>query len=143
MTSESPHDDTTVTAGLPEQRNAQTSEAVEAALPRQSDGGSGAQAASSAAADEKAAAEAEQPEGAGLSERDRAVLAFEKRHFKYSGSKEQAIRDRFGMSATRYYQVLNALLDRPEALEFDPMVVNRLRRRRASRQRARSSHPEV
>lgn len=141
MTSESPHDDTTVTAGLPEQRNAQPSEAVEAALPRQSDGGSGARAASGAA-DEQVTAEAEQSESAALSERDRAVLAFEKQHFKYSGSKEQAIRDRFGMSATRYYQVLNALLDRPEALEFDPMVVNRLRRRRESRQRARSSHPE-
>lgn len=142
MTSESPHDDTTVTAGLPEQRTAQPSEAAEAALPRQSDGGSGTQAAAGAPA-ESAAAEAEQSGGGGLSERDRAVLAFEKQHFKYSGSKEQAIRDRFGMSATRYYQVLNALLDRPEALEFDPVVVNRLRRRRAVRQRARSSHPET
>ena len=142
MTSESPHDDATVTAGLPEQRNAQPSEAVEAALPRQSDGGSGADAVPGAAAG-KAAAEAEESESTGLSERDRAVLTFEKQHFKYSGSKEQAIRDRFGMSATRYYQVLNALLDRPEALEFDPVVVNRLRRRRAGRQRARSSHPEA
>ena len=153
MTSESPHDDTAVTAGLPEQRNAQPSEAVEAALPRQSDGGSGARAPAEKAATEAEQAEAERSEAeqaegtgledAGLSDRDRAVLAFEKQHFKYSGSKEQAIRDRFGMSATRYYQVLNALLDRPEALEFDPMVVNRLRRRRAVRQRARSSHPEA
>ena len=142
MTSESPHDDRTVTAGLPEQRTAQPSEAAEAALPRQSDGGSDSAAVPGAPA-ESAAAEAEQPESGGLSERDRAVLAFEKQHFKYSGSKEQAIRDRFGMSATRYYQVLNALLDRPEALEFDPVVVNRLRRRRAVRQRARSSHPEA
>jgi hypothetical protein len=43
------------------------------------------------------------------------------------------------MSATRYYQVLNALLDRPEALEADPMLVKRLRRLRAARQRARSA----
>lgn len=145
MASESPHDDVTVTAGLPEQRNAQPSEAVEAAVPRQSDGGSGTQPAPGAAAQNAAANAAdrgEQPGRGGLSERDRAVLSFEKQHFKYSGTKEQAIRDRFGMSATRYYQVLNALLDRPEALEFDPLVVNRLRRRRAVRQRARSSHPE-
>jgi len=142
MTSESPRDDTTVTAGLPEQRNAQPSKVAKATLPRQSDGGSDSAATPGAPA-ENAAAEAEQSEGGGLSERDRAVLAFEKQHFKYSGSKEQAIRDRFGMSATRYYQVLNALLDRPEALEFDPVVVNRLRRRRAGRQRARSSHPEA
>jgi hypothetical protein len=73
-----------------------------------------------------------------LSERDRAVLAFEKQHWKYAGAKEQAIRDRFELSATRYYQVLNALLDRPEAQEFEPVLVKRLRRQRAARQRARS-----
>ncbi|HVT22265.1 MAG TPA: DUF3263 domain-containing protein, partial [Mycobacteriales bacterium] len=43
------------------------------------------------------------------------------------------------MSATRYYQVLNALLDRPEALAADPMLVKRLRRMRAARQRQRSA----
>src|SRR5436305_1120276 len=51
-----------------------------------------------------------------LSDRDRAILAFERQWWKYAGAKEQAIRDLFDMSATRYYQVLNALLDRPEAL---------------------------
>jgi len=76
---------------------------------------------------------------AGLSERDQAVLAFERQWWKYSGAKEQAIRELFGMSATRYYQVLNALIDRPEALVFDPMLVKRLRRLRATRQRARSA----
>jgi hypothetical protein len=74
-----------------------------------------------------------------LSERDRAVLTFEKQYWKYSGAKEQAIRDRFELSPTRYYQVLNALLDRPEAQEFEPMLVKRLRRQRATRQRARST----
>ena len=48
--------------------------------------------------------------------------------WKYAGAKEQAIRAQFGMSATRYYQVLNALIDRPEALAFDPLLVKRLRR---------------
>jgi hypothetical protein len=74
-----------------------------------------------------------------LSDRDRAVLAFERQWWKYAGAKEQAIRDLFDMSATRYYQVLNALLDRPEALAADPMLVKRLRRLRSARQRARSA----
>ena len=43
------------------------------------------------------------------------------------------------MSSTRYYQVLNALIDRPEALVHDPLLVRRLRRLRASRQRQRSA----
>jgi hypothetical protein len=76
---------------------------------------------------------------AALSERDRQVLAFERQWWKYAGAKEQAIRELFDMSATRYYQVLNALIDRPEALVFDPMLVKRLRRLRAARQRARSA----
>lgn len=76
---------------------------------------------------------------AALSERDRNILAFERQWWKYAGAKEQAIRDRFDMSATRYYQVLNALIDRPEALLADPMLVKRLRRLRSSRQRARSA----
>ncbi len=79
------------------------------------------------------------PTVAELSERDRAILAFERQWWKYAGAKEQGVRDNFGMSATRYYQVLNALLDRPEALRADPMLVKRLRRLRAGRQRARSA----
>jgi hypothetical protein len=74
-----------------------------------------------------------------LSERDRAILAFERQWWKYAGAKEQAVRDLFGMSATRYYQVLNSLLDSPQALAADPMLVKRLRRVRAARQRARSA----
>ena len=82
--------------------------------------------------------------GQPLSERERAVLTFEKQYWKYSGAKEQAIRDRFEMSATRYYQVLNALLDRAEAQEFEPALVKRLRRERATK-RARSGRvrPQV
>jgi hypothetical protein len=75
----------------------------------------------------------------GLTRRDREILSFERQWWKYAGAKEQAIRDLFDMSATRYYQVLNALIDRPEALAADPMLVKRLRRLRASRQRARSA----
>ncbi len=74
-----------------------------------------------------------------LSERDREILHFERQWWKYAGAKEQAVRDKFGMSSTRYYQVLNALIDRPDALAFDPLLVRRLRRLRAARQRARSA----
>ena len=83
----------------------------------------------------------EQPplEDSALTERDREILAFERQWWKYAGAKEQAVRDLFDMSATRYYQVLNALIDRPAALEQDPMLVKRLRRMRQSRQRARSA----
>ncbi|CAB4850160.1 unannotated protein [freshwater metagenome] len=77
--------------------------------------------------------------GSALSDRDRAILEFERQWWKYAGAKEQAIRELFEMSATRYYQVLNALLDNPAALEADPMLVKRLSRLRASRQRARSA----
>ncbi len=73
-----------------------------------------------------------------LSERDRRILAFERQWWKYAGAKEQAIRELFDMSATRYYQLLNILIDRPEALECDPMLVKRLRRMRSQRQRRRA-----
>lgn len=75
----------------------------------------------------------------GLSDRERRILAFERQWWKYAGAKEQAIRDTFDLSATRYYQLLNALIDRPQALAYDPMLVKRLRRVRAARQRARSA----
>lgn len=75
----------------------------------------------------------------GLTAREERVLAFERGWWKYAGVKEQAIRAEFGLSATRYYQVLNALIDRPEALAADPMLVKRLRRLRASRQKARAA----
>ena len=77
--------------------------------------------------------------GDGLSERDRHILEFERQWWKYAGAKEQAIRDLFDMSATRYYQLINSLIDSPDALAFDPMLVKRLRRMRAARQRARSA----
>ena len=77
--------------------------------------------------------------GGSLTERDRELLAFERQWWRYAGAKEQAIRELFDMSATRYYQLLNALIDHPEALAHDPMLVKRLRRLRTARQRARSA----
>jgi hypothetical protein len=73
-----------------------------------------------------------------LPARDRAVLAFERQWWRFPGAKETAIRERFGLSATRYYQVLNSVIDRPEALAADPLLVRRLRRMRSARQRQRS-----
>jgi hypothetical protein len=74
-----------------------------------------------------------------LSTRDAEILTFERQWWKFAGAKEQAIRDKFQMSATRYYQILNALIDKPEALAQDPLLVKRLRRLRATRQRNRSA----
>ena len=70
-----------------------------------------------------------------LDERAVRMLTFERKWWKHAGSKEQAIRETFGLSATRYYQVLNSLLDNPAALAHDPVLVGRLRRLRASRMR--------
>lgn len=83
------------------------------------------------------------PEGAaavdGLTRRELDILDFERKWWKYAGAKEEAIRELFAMSATRYYQVLNAVVDKPEALAADPMLVKRLRRLRASRQKSRAA----
>ncbi len=73
-----------------------------------------------------------------LTERQRNMLIFERQWWRHAGSKEQSIREQFGLSATRYYQALNALLDAPAAVAFDPIVVGRLRRLRATRARKRA-----
>lgn len=72
-----------------------------------------------------------------LGDRSRAILEFERAWWQQSGSKELAIRERFGLSAARYYQLLNQLIDSPEALRYDPMLVRRLRRVRTDRRRQR------
>jgi len=75
----------------------------------------------------------------GLSRREYEILSFERQWWKYAGAKEEAIKELFDMSATRYYQVLNNLVDTPAALAADPMLVKRLRRLRSSRQKARAA----
>ena len=72
-----------------------------------------------------------------LSERDRAILDFERSWWAEPGPKELAIRQRFDLSATRYYQVLGGLLESDDAVDYDPLVVRRLRRLRDRRRRAR------
>ncbi|KAE8764078.1 DUF3263 domain-containing protein [Georgenia thermotolerans] len=88
---------------------------------------------------DEAATPAESAVPAGLRETEAQILAFERQWWKYAGAKETAIRELFDMSATRYYQVLNQLLDSEAALAADPMLVKRLRRMRSARQRERSS----
>ena len=89
--------------------------------------------------DEHETHEAAAPSASGMSDRDHKILAFERQWWKYAGAKESAISEHLGMSATRYYQVLNQLLDDEAALAADPMLIKRLRRQRDARQRERSA----
>jgi hypothetical protein len=79
---------------------------------------------------------------AALSELELRILAFERSWWRYPGAKEREILEVLGMPVTRYYQLLNALIDRPESAEFDPVLVARLRRQRTSRRRMRSARPD-
>ena len=79
---------------------------------------------------------------AGLSERDIRILAFERSWWRQAGAKERDILEMFSIPVTRYYQLLNEIIDRPEAAEFDPVLVTRLRRQRSRRQRMRSARPD-
>ena len=72
-----------------------------------------------------------------LSAQDKRILDFERSWWKHAGVKEQAIKDHFEVSATRYYQILNELLEKPAALDYDPILVKRLKRLRVYRQRQR------
>lgn len=75
----------------------------------------------------------------GLSRREHEILVFERQWWKYAASKETAIKELFGLSTTRYYQLLNSLIDTPAALSFDPLLVKRLRRMRSSRQKYKAA----
>ncbi|OIK26929.1 hypothetical protein VT52_013990 [Streptomyces malaysiense] len=72
-----------------------------------------------------------------LGDREKAVLALERRPFPGPGAKERAIREDLHLSPVRYYQLLNALLDDERALSHDPVTVNRLRRVREARRSER------
>ena len=78
-----------------------------------------------------------------LTDRERSILDFERSSLIEPGSKELAIRERFDLSATRYYQLLSELVDSDDALGYDPLVVRRLRRKRDRRRRARYEGPSV
>ena len=97
--------------------------------------GGEAEAGGSAAGADAAAADG--PGITPLSAQDEAVLAVERRSWPGPGAKERVVRERLGISPTRYYQLLNALLDDPRALAHDPVTINRLRRVRDARRARR------
>ncbi|MGH9138023.1 MAG: DUF3263 domain-containing protein [Acidimicrobiales bacterium] len=72
-----------------------------------------------------------------LTDRQRAILDFERTWWNEPGPKETALRARFDLSPTRYYELLNELLEDPDAMDYDPLVVRRLRRLRDRRRRQR------
>lgn len=74
-----------------------------------------------------------------LPERDRRILDFERQWWRHAGAKEEAIRSQFSLPAARYYQLLNAVIDTPEAVRHDPMLVRRLQRARDARTSARAA----
>ena len=76
---------------------------------------------------------------AGLSELETRILEFEGTWWKFAGAKESAIKELFDLNAPRYYQLLNDLIDREDALIAAPMLVKRLRRLREARMSARTS----
>jgi hypothetical protein len=80
----------------------------------------------------------EQDAAAPLGEQERHLLAFERHWWRHAGAKEEAIRREFGVGPTAYYQLLSRLIDDPAAIAYDPMLVKRLQRQRASRRRRRS-----
>jgi hypothetical protein len=78
-----------------------------------------------------------------LSEREQAILDFERSWWMRDGSKEAAVKEQLGLSSARYYQLLGALLTRDDALAYDPLLVRRLRRLRDRRRRARFEGPSA
>lgn len=76
----------------------------------------------------------------GLPERSVQILDFEREWTRHVGAKEEAISSQFHVSSARYYQMLNAVIDAPAAVKYDPMLVARLRRNRDSQTRKRTAH---
>jgi Protein of unknown function (DUF3263) len=67
------------------------------------------------------------------------ILEFERNWWRFAGAKETAIKELFDLTAPRYYQLLNDLIDREDALLAAPMLVKRLRRLREARMAARTA----
>ncbi|MBK5238399.1 MAG: DUF3263 domain-containing protein [Actinomycetales bacterium] len=81
----------------------------------------------------------DEPSSRGLTDRDMAILDFEREWWQHPGSKEDSIRQVFGLSGARYYQVLGALLSSEAALVYDPMLVKRLQRIKDERSTSRQA----
>jgi hypothetical protein len=78
-------------------------------------------------------------QGAGLTSLESEILNFEKQWWRYAGAKESSIKELFNLTPPAYYQILNNLIDREDALLAQPMLVKRLRRLRESRTEARAA----
>ena len=74
-----------------------------------------------------------------LSEREQAILAFEREWWRYATAKDRAAQERFGLDVRDYYRALSELIDRDDALAHDPLLVRRLRRLRVARRRDRAA----
>lgn len=83
--------------------------------------------------------ESEHPISGSLTDREIAILDFERQWWRHAGAKEEAIREVFDLSAARYYQLLNSVIDLPDAVRHDPMLIKRLQRARDVRVRTRAS----
>lgn len=79
-----------------------------------------------------------------LTDRDRALLDLAGREPGYAlvGAFEQAVLEETGLSPTRFWQRINALLDEPAAWEYAPVVCGRLARLRRARRRSRATRGE-
>jgi len=75
-----------------------------------------------------------------LTEQEKEILEFERAWWKHAGAKESAIREKWDISSTRYYQLLQVLIEKPSALAYDPMLVKRLQRLRDVRRAQRSAN---
>jgi hypothetical protein len=72
-----------------------------------------------------------------LTERHLAILEFERTWWTLDEEKDLLIRARFACAPDAYYEELNRVLDDPEAMAADPLVVRRLVRLKDRRHRAR------
>ena len=77
--------------------------------------------------------------GSNLSDLEVRILDFERQWWKYAGAKDAAIRELFDLSTRSYYELLNNLIDREDALAASPLLVKRLRRLREARVKSRTT----
>ena len=76
---------------------------------------------------------------AALSDLEVRILDFERQWWRYAGAKETGIKEQFNLSAREYYELLNNLIDREDALAASPLLIKRLRRLREARISARTN----
>ena len=78
-------------------------------------------------------------QGSKLSDLEVRILDFERQWWRYAGAKDAGIKEQFNISSREYYELLNNLIDREDALAASPLLIKRLRRLREARIAARSN----